>query len=100
MRPKPERPRAGQESVWAYPRPAVAAANSAHLAIRHRGVVVADSRRAIRTLETSHPPSYYFPRDDIAPGGAFGFQRGLQVFLRQASLDKRINWIADLRFEV
>lgn len=68
MRPQPERPDPGQESVWAYPRPAVAEATSAHLVIRHRGVVVADSRRAIRTLETSHPPSYYFPRDDIAPG--------------------------------
>lgn len=68
MRPQPERPDPGQESVWAYPRPAVAEATSAHLVIRHRGAVVADSRRAIRTLETSHPPSYYFPRDDIAPG--------------------------------
>ena len=24
-------------------------------------------RKGIRTLETSHPPSYYFPSDDIAP---------------------------------
>lgn len=68
MRPQPERPKDGQESVWAFPRPAVAEATSAHLVIRHRGVVVADTRRAIRTLETSHPPSYYIPRDDIAPG--------------------------------
>jgi uncharacterized protein (DUF427 family) len=27
--------------------------------------VVADSRRALRVLETSHPPTYYLPRQDI-----------------------------------
>ena len=27
-----------------------------------------DSQQAIRTLETSHPPTWYFPRADIAPG--------------------------------
>jgi uncharacterized protein (DUF427 family) len=31
-------------------------------------MIVADTRRAIRTLETSHPPSYYIPPADIAPG--------------------------------
>ena len=78
MRPTPEILKAGQESVWTFPRPAVAEATSAHVVIRHRGSIVADSRRAIRTLETSHPPSYYIPRDDIAPdslrpagGGSF-----------------------------
>ncbi|MGL4439469.1 MAG: DUF427 domain-containing protein [Bosea sp. (in: a-proteobacteria)] len=56
----------GQESVWDYPRPAVAETCDGHLMIVHRGIVLAETRRAIRTLETSHPPSYYFPRDDIA----------------------------------
>jgi uncharacterized protein (DUF427 family) len=31
----------------------------------HRGVVLADTRRSVRTLETSHPPSYYIPPADI-----------------------------------
>jgi uncharacterized protein (DUF427 family) len=31
-------------------------------------MIVADSHNAVRTLETSHPPSYYIPRKDIAPG--------------------------------
>jgi uncharacterized protein (DUF427 family) len=57
----------GQESVWSYPRPAVAEPSGRHLQIVHRGVVIADTRRGVRTLETSHPPSYYFPPDDIAP---------------------------------
>ena len=32
------------------------------------GLVVAETRRGVRTLETSHPPSYYFPRGDVAAG--------------------------------
>ncbi len=57
----------GQQSVWSYPRPAVAEPSPRHLEIVHRGVTIADTRKAIRTLETSHPPSYYFPPTDIAP---------------------------------
>ena len=58
----------GQESVWSYPRPAIVEPTSHHLQIVHRGLVVADTTRAVRTLETSHPPTYYFPRADIARG--------------------------------
>ena len=65
MIPKPEPAGPGQESVWAYPRPAVAEPSRRHLRIVHRDVVVADTRSAIRTLETSHPPSYYFPPGDV-----------------------------------
>ncbi len=57
----------GQESVWSYPRPAVAEASRRRLRIVHRDIIIAETRKGIRTLETSHPPSYYFPRDDIAP---------------------------------
>ncbi len=68
MRPRPDPVAAGQESVWAYPRPAIAEPTSAHVMIEHRGVIIADTRSSIRTLETSHPPSYYIPPGDIAPG--------------------------------
>jgi uncharacterized protein (DUF427 family) len=68
MRPVADPPRPGQESVWSFPRPAIAEPTAAHVVIVHRGVVVADSRATIRTLETSHPPSYYIPRDDILAG--------------------------------
>jgi uncharacterized protein (DUF427 family) len=54
--------------VWAYPRPAVAEPSARHLRIEHRGVVVADTRAAVRTLETSHPPSWYVPPGDLTPG--------------------------------
>ena len=57
----------GQESVWSYPRPAVAEPSQRHFKILHRDLISADRRNGIRTLETSHPPSYYFPPGDIAP---------------------------------
>ena len=67
MKVTPEPVRPGQESVWSYPRPAVARPCARRLKIVHRGLVVAETGGAVRTLETSHPPSYYFPPDDIAP---------------------------------
>lgn len=67
-RPDPIPPGPGQESVWDYPRPAIAEPSDAHILIEHRGVVIADSHRSVRVLETSHPPQYYIPPDDIAAG--------------------------------
>jgi uncharacterized protein (DUF427 family) len=64
--PDPIRP--GQESVWDYPRPAIAEPTTVRIRIELGGIVIAETSRAIRTLETSHPPSYYIPPDDIAPG--------------------------------
>jgi len=65
MRVTPDPVRPGQESVWAFPRPAIAQPSARHLRIEHLGHVVADTRHAVRTVETSHPPTYYFPRDAI-----------------------------------
>ncbi len=36
-----------------------------HVRIVHNQKVIADSNRAFRVLETSHPPTYYIPMDDI-----------------------------------
>jgi uncharacterized protein (DUF427 family) len=30
--------------------------------------VIADARRALRVLETSHPPAFYLPLEDVAAG--------------------------------
>ncbi len=54
----------GQTSVWDFPRPAIAERCARHIRIEHRGQVIADTRASVRTLETSHPPSYYIPPDD------------------------------------
>lgn len=68
MRPEPETPAAGQESVWLYPRPAIAEPSHRRIQIVHAGIVVADTSSAVRTLETSHPPSWYIPPDSITSG--------------------------------
>lgn len=64
--PAPDPVHSGQESVWDYPRPAIAEPTPRHLRIIHKGIVLAETRAAWRTLETSHPPTYYFPQSDIA----------------------------------
>ena len=64
--PRRIEPGPGQESVWDYPRPPRLERTDRHLQVIHRGVVVADSTAAWRVLETSQPPAYYLPRDDIA----------------------------------
>lgn len=64
--PVPDPPGPGQESVWDYPRPPIVEPIPRHIRIVHKGVVLADSRKAWRTLETSHPPTYYIPPADIA----------------------------------
>ncbi|MGL5851419.1 MAG: DUF427 domain-containing protein [Phycicoccus sp.] len=67
MRPVPERPGPGQESVWDYPRPPRVEPSPETVEVRLGGIVVARSTRTLRVLETSHPPSYYLPREDFSP---------------------------------
>ena len=55
----------GQESVWEYPRPPRLEASFKHIEVVYQGVVIADSRRTLRILETSHPPAYYIPPEDV-----------------------------------
>ncbi len=55
----------GQESVWDYPRPPRLEDTDRHIEIVFNGVTVADTRRAMRVLETSHPPVYYLPPADV-----------------------------------
>lgn len=68
MPPRPDPVQPGQRSVWDFPRPAVAEPCDAHIRIQHRGMIIAETRNAICTYETSHPPSYYIPPQDVAPG--------------------------------
>lgn len=53
------------ESVWDYPRPPRVEDTSKHIRVVCNGEVVAETRRAKRVLETSHPPVYYIPPEDI-----------------------------------
>jgi uncharacterized protein (DUF427 family) len=47
--------------VWDYPRPPRLEAVDAVIEIVLGGVTIAHSDRALRVLETSHPPTYYLP---------------------------------------
>jgi uncharacterized protein (DUF427 family) len=58
-------PGPGQESVWDYPRPPRLEDSDKHIQVIFNGVVIADTRRAKRVLETSHPPVYYVPPEDV-----------------------------------
>lgn len=84
----PDPPGPGQHSVWDYPRPPEVAPVALRVQIVHHGIVLADTRAALRTLETSHPPTYYLPPADIdmarlrpAPrGGSFCEWKGGAVY--------------------
>lgn len=52
--------------MWDYPRPPRLERTPKRIQVVFAGVPVADTVRAWRVLETSHPPVYYLPPDDVA----------------------------------
>jgi uncharacterized protein (DUF427 family) len=71
-------PDAGQESVWDYPRPPAFVPDPREVVVRWGRTEVARTRRAVRSLETAHPPTFYLPWADVdaqlfqaAPGSSF-----------------------------
>ena len=56
------------ENVWDYPRPPALVPCERRVRVELGGTVIADSTRALRVLETSHPPTIYVPPADVAPG--------------------------------
>ena len=58
-------PQVGQESVWDYPRPPRLASDAREIVIRWGAIEVARTTRAVRILETAHPPSFYLPWGDV-----------------------------------
>lgn len=68
MRPTPIPPGPGQESVWDYPRPPRVERTGRLVEVEVGVRVVASTTDAWRVLETSHPPTYYLPREAFEPG--------------------------------
>ena len=64
----PEVPGPGQESVWDYPRPPALRADAREVVVVLGGVEVCRTVRGLTVLETSHPPTWYLPAEDWAPG--------------------------------
>ena len=62
---KDNKPIKETESVWDYPRPPRIENVSKHIQVFFSGKAIADTKTAFRVLETSHPPTYYIPPEDI-----------------------------------
>ncbi|MCE6949596.1 DUF427 domain-containing protein [Cereibacter sphaeroides] len=54
-----------RENVQSYPRPPALEEVRQRITITLGGVVIADTTRALRVLETHHPPTYYLPPEDV-----------------------------------
>jgi uncharacterized protein (DUF427 family) len=54
-----------RESVWDYPRPPRVEATNRRVRVVLQGETIAESSRAKRVLETSHPPVFYIPPEDV-----------------------------------
>jgi len=57
-----------RESVWDYPRPPRVEACGRRVRVVFAGRTIAETTRALRVLETSHPPVYYLPVEDVIAG--------------------------------
>jgi uncharacterized protein (DUF427 family) len=74
--------------VWDYPRPPRLEPSTSLVEVVLGGQVVARTDRALRVLETSHPPTYYLPRSCFrdgslraAAGGSFCEWKGQASYL-------------------
>ncbi len=63
--PTPDPIGPGQESVWTYPRPPRVEPVHAEIKVFLGGMCIAWTKRAQRVLETSHPPVYFLPAEDV-----------------------------------
>lgn len=67
-RPAPDPVRPGQESVWGFPRPPALRAGTEHITVILGGTTICETSSGWQVLETSHPPTYYLPRESFATG--------------------------------
>lgn len=84
------------ESVWDYPRPPRIEAVAARITVTFAEIRIAETRRALRVLETSHPPVYYLPREDVrtdllieVPGQTFCEFKGAASYVTLAARGRR-----------
>jgi uncharacterized protein (DUF427 family) len=83
------------ESVWDYPRPPRVEPSARHIVIAHAGITIADTSRAMRLLETSHPPTYYIPQADLAMHLlCFCEFKGIATYWNLQNGDKQLDEVA------
>ncbi|KQQ44434.1 hypothetical protein ASF58_21105 [Methylobacterium sp. Leaf125] len=68
MWPTPIPPGPNEQSVWDYPRPPRLERVPERLRVVLAGRAIAETGAGYRVLETSHPPTYYFPPGDVVAG--------------------------------
>jgi len=85
----------GQESVWDYPRPPALLRDTRTVVVLFGGEV-ARTDAAYRVCETSHPPTWYLPREAFRPGalrpvdgGSFCEWKGAASYLDLVASDGR-----------
>lgn len=85
--PLAEKAKAGQESVWDYPRPPSVQPCRRLVIVNAGGEVLARSSATYRVLETASPPGYYIPREDVvwkkltrAPGSSLCEWKGVATY--------------------
>ena len=54
-----------EESVWDFPRPPAIVPYTGLVRVELEGQLVAESRNAVRVLETAGAPTFYLPPDDV-----------------------------------
>ncbi len=93
-----------RENVQSYPRPPALEPVAQRILIRHGGVLVAETTRALRVLETHHAPTYYLPPDDVqaslrpVPGSSFCEWKGVARYfdvLAGGTVTPRAAWAYD-----
>ena len=94
-------PKAGQVSVWDFPRPPRLAPDAREVVIRWGGVEVARTRKAVLVLETSHPPSFYISWADVnrallqpGSGGSFCEWKGPAAYWSLVDGQRRLPNVA------
>ncbi|MEO1003434.1 MAG: DUF427 domain-containing protein [Cyanobacteria bacterium J06638_7] len=72
------------ERVCDFPRPPALEASEALVRVEALGLVLAETRRSLRVLETFHPPTYYLPPEAVrlellhpCPGASFCEWKGV-----------------------
>jgi uncharacterized protein (DUF427 family) len=93
--------KANKESVWDYPRPPRLERTQKHIRIEFADTTIADSTSAFRVLETSHPPVYYIPSQDVemkylvkGAGRSFCEWKGVAGYYDVVVKDKRLEKVA------
>lgn len=60
-----EAPGPGQESVWDYSRPPRMEPDSRLVVVRSGSILIAETTKAVRVLETASPPTFYIPPGEV-----------------------------------